>query len=615
MTEAVIPSLTLRFAPCVDAARRVSARIREFVVGCGAEEADGGAWELVAAELLANIVVHGQAEGCTEDIHVEVHVSPEWARLRVVDPTEGFDWPDDVSLPDPESESGRGLFIIHSLVDDVRYQRREKSNLTELRRDHAGNFDRQGGPSSPETEAPALPAENSSASSPDSEVLESLQIELDGVNQVLEDMSEELASNYESLSAIFRFSADLGRTSDTSVFTREFLTRLLDATTAEWYLVRLFDPAEESLVFQACSRENTSETAQRTVGLQDAVALEADAARRKRDHWFKSAEEFAESDPIKSLVGGYQGILHPIVLEDELVGTVVAARRDDLPPFTAGQLSTIHTLSDFFAIQIINERYKREAILAERQVRDLEIASDIQRSLLPQVLPQIPALDLSTYFESASSVGGDFFDVLYDVVPQAGGQGVLLSIADVMGKGVPAALFAAILRTSIRSMAELAATPGRLMSRLNNVLYPDLNRVDMFITVQLVYLDFKNASLSIATAGHCPLVRWDAAKQEVEEVTAEGVPIGVLEDFDYSVTETSWNTGDKALMFSDGLIEARGHDGELLGMEAVTDFMGRSELKGLTCDEITKRLLSRVESHQDDTPQSDDLTFILMAHL
>ena len=614
MTEAVIPSLTLQFSPCVDAARKVSARVREFVVECGAEEADGGAWELVAAELLANIVVHGQAEGCTEDIHVEVHVSPEWARLRVVDPTEGFDWPDDVSLPDPESESGRGLFIIHSLVDDVRYQRRAQSNLTELRRDHAGNFDREGGANSAVTEAPVVPAEDAT-SSPDSEALESLQIELDGVNQVLEDMSEELASNYESLSAIFRFSADLGRNSDTSAFTREFLTRLLDATTAEWYLVRLFDPDEESLVFQACSRENTPESAQKTAGLHDSLALEADAARRKRDHWFKSSQEFAEDDPIKSLVGGFQGILHPIVLEDELVGTVVAARQDDLPPFTAGQLSTIHTLSDFFAIQIINERYKREAILAERQVRDLEIASDIQRSLLPHALPQIPALDLSTYFESASSVGGDFFDVLYDVVPQAEGQGVLLSIADVMGKGVPAALFAAILRTSIRSMSELSSTPGRLMSRLNHVLYPDLNRVDMFITVQLVYLDFENSIMSIATAGHCPLVRWDAAKQDVEEVTAEGVPIGVLEDFDYSVTQTSWNIGDKALMFSDGLIEARGHDGELLGMEAVTDFMGRSELKGLTCDEITKQLLSRVELHQDDTPQSDDLTFILMAHL
>lgn len=592
--ETIRPALALRFGPTLENARQVSKRVGEYLTELGSSESEAGKWELVIAELLANIVTHGAAGSMVKDVVVELQCGPEETRFRVLDPTEGFSWPKEVALPDPMSESGRGLFIIDSIVDEIRYQTHPNGNVTELTRKNDQTL--------------SIPAVLGNGGA-----TETLAAELESTNATLDEMAEELASNYESLSAIFSFSAELGRNSNVPSFTEEFLARLLEATTADWYLVRLHDAENKRLVFQAATLKEIPMGVQQSLGLEDERCLESRAALEKHDRWFNEAADIEEEDRLRELVSGFHGVVHPIVLEEELVGTVVAAKREGTPKFTAGQLSTIHTLADFYAIQIINERYKREAIQAERQGRDLEIASDIQKSLLPSALPQIPDLDLATFFESASSVGGDFYDVLYEVNPTGRG-GALLSIADVMGKGVPAALFAAILRTSIRSMSELYANPGQLMSRLNRVLFSDLDRVDMFITVELVFLDFDNHRMSVSSAGHCPAIYWDNEKGEVVEISADGVPIGVLEDYDYGVTTRSWKPGDKTIIFSDGLIEARAQDGELLGSEKLLAHLSQLRMNELDCERVSASILSLVEAHQEDSAQADDLTFLVMGH-
>src|SRR5437016_5163851 len=113
-------------------------------------------------------------------------------------------------------------------------------------------------------------------------------------------------------------------------------------------------------------------------------------------------------------------------------------------------------------------------------LNELEIARKIQESLLPKSFPTLPGFSLSGYCRTARHVGGDFYDVI--ALP---GKSALLVMADVMGKGVPAALFAAILRTLIRTGAELAVRPLDLLARLNRQMYEELSGVDMFITVQV----------------------------------------------------------------------------------------------------------------------------------
>ena len=190
------------------------------------------------------------------------------------------------------------------------------------------------------------------------------------------------------------------------------------------------------------------------------------------------------------------GICHAFYVANQLVGTATLGRLMADKPFTAAQVNLLHTFVDFLAIQIVNARLLDERTVARVTRRELQIAADIQRSLLPSKIPACPPFEVSAACQSALQVGGDFFDII-----PAGDGALLLVIADVMGKGVPAALFAAVLRTTIRSMPQLFDQPGELLATANRTLYPDLSRVDMFVTAKIAYLIRTRKKLSRRAPG------------------------------------------------------------------------------------------------------------------
>ena len=140
----------------------------------------------------------------------------------------------------------------------------------------------------------------------------------------------------------------------------------------------------------------------------------------------------------------------------------------------------------------------------------------------------------------------------------------MLAVADVMGKGVPAALFAATLRTLVRTMAEWTHVPSELLSRINRLLYEELSGVEMFITTQLAVADVAHRRLVIASAGHCPLLLVNA-KGQIKSVSPEGMPLGILPEVEFSDEIVPLEPSSCVLLYTDGLIEARNPHGELFG--------------------------------------------------
>ncbi|MBI3191688.1 MAG: SpoIIE family protein phosphatase [Pedosphaera parvula] len=124
----------------------------------------------------------------------------------------------------------------------------------------------------------------------------------------------------------------------------------------------------------------------------------------------------------------------------------------------------VRTFADFLAIQIATARMQEEQMNLRLVMHELSIARNIQRALLPKTLPQPPRFGLAGFCESAREVGGDFYDVV-----ELTSDSLLLVIADVMGKGIPAAMFAATLRTLVRSMSRQAPHPGRLLAQMNRL--------------------------------------------------------------------------------------------------------------------------------------------------
>lgn len=237
---------------------------------------------------------------------------------------------------------------------------------------------------------------------------------------------------------------------------------------------------------------------------------------------------------------------------------------------------------------------------------ELQIARNIQQSLLPQVLPTLPGFGLSGYCLSAREVGGDF----YDILPLAN-ENILLVVADVMGKGVPAALFAATFRTLVRTMSELASRPAELLSRINRLMFNELSGVDMFITAQLALVQTHEARLIIASAGHCPVL-FVNEEGDNRTISPEGMPLGILREAIYKEETIPLHSGARVAFYTDGLIETRNPKGEFLGQAKLMEWLKEGATLGLNAQEIKDRFLAGLQQFQGATLPTDDQTLLIL---
>lgn len=582
-TVTTTPGRSLNLSvPCDLAAIREAARqLRAFLEQQGLNGQDLDAWELITAEAGNNAVEHTPAEALNIPVELGMRVTPNDAELVVVDHTPGFDLPDNPQLPDdPLSESGRGLFLMRALSDSVRYLRGRDENVLVIRKRRS---------------TPATPATDPQHS-----------VEMAVLETTIHTMTEELAASYESLSAIFRFTAELNRGSITAEFTDRWLHELRQIVAADWFVLRLVDPAGTHL---AVSHSSRPEAPLPPLLLKDPAtdSIERAAALSRQDVWFDAANPIPTPDPLTAFGSPASGLSHPLYVNTELVGVLSVGRYTRQHPFTAGQVNIIHTFADFLGIQLRNARIQEEHLRTRLVTRELEIAATIQRSLLPVRLPEPDGFRLAGFCESASKVGGDYFDAVQ--VPDAG---LLLVIADVMGKGVPAAMFAAIFRSHVHARPDLAVRPGEFLTWLNRALFPDLDRVEMFVTAQVVFLDQKRREIRIASAGHCPLLVRHA-DGTIKEGDADGPPLGIDGDLEFTDHAEPVLPGMSFLMYTDGLIEARNPTGELLGLERVKQWFAKPVNSGASVASIEAGLIRLARDFQGTAPAADDLTFVVVA--
>ena len=239
---------------------------------------------------------------------------------------------------------------------------------------------------------------------------------------------------------------------------------------------------------------------------------------------------------------------------------------------------------------------------------DLKLARSIQQAFLPRQLPQPPGATLAGRSLSAREVGGDFFDVL-----RWGESGLLLVVADVMGKGMSAALVAGMLRSHVHALQEWAIRPGDLLGKINQRLYPDLDSVEMFITAQLVFVDVARRTGRLASAGHGPLLVVGGGSAAVRSVGADGLPLGVLPAQVYAQSDFGWGPGGGFLMHTDGLPDCRDEQGAFFGMARLTDWCRKAFSQGRTADELALDLESTFTAFRGSQPPRDDETFVIFA--
>jgi sigma-B regulation protein RsbU (phosphoserine phosphatase) len=246
---------------------------------------------------------------------------------------------------------------------------------------------------------------------------------------------------------------------------------------------------------------------------------------------------------------------------------------------------------------------RERRIKTERDLRELEEARRIQRTLLPAVLPQMDGFELAASWQPASGVGGDCFDAI-----RFSSHRLALSIADVVGKGIPAALLMSNLQAAVRAFATEAARPAELCERVNTILCGHISE-GRFISFFYCVVDSEVGSLTYANAGHFPpaLIRADGT---VIRLTSGGPVLGVLAAGTYESGTVAFGAGDRLVLYTDGITEARSESDEEFGDERL--LLLAAEHRACSAPALQARLVDAVATFTGRR-FTDDATLMVLA--
>ena len=241
----------------------------------------------------------------------------------------------------------------------------------------------------------------------------------------------------------------------------------------------------------------------------------------------------------------------------------------------------------------------------ERKNTELAIAAEIQQSFLPETITQVEGFDVAAKSIMAKEVGGDFFDV---IPIQPGRMGIL--IADVSGKGIPAALFMALSRIVVRVNATwYGEKPAQAIHDANNLIAAD-SKAGMFVTLFYGILDHTSHTFTYVNAGHNPPIVFHSHDGSFSELAATGIAMGVITDAEYAALENPLAVGDVIVLYTDGITEAMNAREDMFGETRLYDVI--RQLKGLRAEEILAKILTAVKEFTGDYPQSDDITLMIV---
>lgn len=248
------------------------------------------------------------------------------------------------------------------------------------------------------------------------------------------------------------------------------------------------------------------------------------------------------------------------------------------------------------------EAAQEQIIAKETLERELQLAREIQESILPRSLPQLPGLDLGARMVAAREVAGDFFDV----IPLGHGR-LGLVVGDVCGKGMPAAIFMALTRSLLRVEVGRALAPDETLRGVN-VHLQDMNAAGMFVTVIYGIVDLPTRTFTYARAGHELPLLWDAMGAPQDPARGLGHPLGILPDPAFDVQTLRLPPDGVLLLYSDGVTEATDERGEFFGSErllaAVSAWVAAPAQR--LCDD----LVATLTAYHGAAPQADDITLL-----
>jgi predicted permease len=298
----------------------------------------------------------------------------------------------------------------------------------------------------------------------------------------------------------------------------------------------------------------------------------------------------------------------PLRTKNDVVGVLLLGPPADREQYTTAERQVLSNSGEVFALMLENARLTDRAVEQEKVRRDLAMAAEVQRRLLPPQAPRSAAATFAAFTLPARTIGGDYYDFL-----DLGGDQVGIAVADVSGKGISAALVMSVVQASLRVISSHRNwSLSQLAAQMNRFLYQstEANRYATFFYAQV---EDRGQRLRYVNAGHNPpyLVRGANGATEIIELCAGGTVLGLFPEVEFQEADIDLRTGDLLVAFTDGVTEALNSAGEEFGEERLKDVLRAAV--GAPADEISTRLADTMRDWIGDAEQHDDLTFVVMA--
>lgn len=404
------------------------------------------------------------------------------------------------------------------------------------------------------------------------------------------------------LRAILGISEALGRTLDLD----EILEKILDG------LFRIFPQADEGFILLKDSERKKllvkatkarrgggdgsvriSMTIVKQAMEQGQAILSADAVKDSR---FKLSESLAQLQ-IRSMI-----CLPLLDRNEEPLGVIQVDTKDMRRQFSQDDLDLMVSIASQASMAVENARLHAEVLRQRDLKRDLEFATQVQLGFLPAQPPAVPGYEFADFYEAALRVGGDYFD--YVVLPDGR---VSVSLGDVAGKGVPAALLMARLFSSSRLYLLTKPTVADAMTALNaEIACSGLGH--RFVTCVTIVLDPEKHEATITNAGHmAPLLRNEDGEVAAIGGDESGMPLGVIPDQQFEQLVIPFRRNDSLLLFTDGITEAMNPEGEIYGTQRLSQFVASGPP---SMEPLVKGIVADVEEFCQGRPQRDDMCLV-----
>jgi sigma-B regulation protein RsbU (phosphoserine phosphatase) len=324
----------------------------------------------------------------------------------------------------------------------------------------------------------------------------------------------------------------------------------------------------------------------------------------------QSDDRFSTRESVMIL--GLRAILCvPLIIKDQILGVVYVDNRLRAGIFTQADLELLTAIASSAAVAIENARLYQVAVEKGRLERELQMAYEIQTDLLPHQTPQIPGWEFAARWHPAREVAGDYYDFIQlDPDPEKGKRslpGLGIVIADVSDKGMPAALFMALTRSTIRASVGHSLLPADGIAHANRLVCAD-STSGMFVTLFYGLLDPAASEFTYVNAGHNPPLLYRAEQDQLLELSRTGMALGVMADSSFEQNTVPLHSGDFVLLYTDGVIDATDAQQREFGEERLRRVV--FEQRHTPVEEIVTALEQAVKEFVGASAPFDDMTIV-----